>query len=146
MRAEGPLCDLCVFVLGILRGVITFGAMGKHDKERAGRELDALVSQKIMGTPVCTCKICRDTGPDGVCEDCSKPRGRFFSTQSDRALTMLEHLANYNQMVYRVERTADGEGRALYTVSLSTTAKKAISRGTGPTLALAACRAALNTL
>jgi len=120
--------------------------MAKFDKMRAGREMDAVVSEKIMGTPVCTCKFCRDTGPNGVCIDCDKPRGRFFSTQSDRALSLLEHLANYNHLVYRIERTADGEGRAQYAISLSTTAKRAVARGNAPTLALAACRAALNTL
>jgi hypothetical protein len=120
--------------------------MGKSDKMRAGRELDALVSEKLMGTPVCTCKFCRDTGPNGVCADCDKPRGKFYSTQSDRALSLLEHLASYNHHVYRIERTADGEGRAQYLVTLSTTTKRSVSRGTAPTLALAACRAALNSL
>ena len=120
--------------------------MAKFDKMRAGRELDAFVSEKIMRTPVCTCKFCRDTGPNGVCVDCDKPRGRFYSTQSDRALSLLEHLASYNHLVYRIERSADGEGRAQYAISLSTTTKRAVARGTAPTLALAACRAALNTL
>lgn len=120
--------------------------MAKADKLRAGRELDALVSEKIMGSPVCTCKICRDTGPNGVCEDCDKPRGRFYSTQSDRALSVLEHLATYNHFVYRIDRTADGEGRAQFLVTLSTTTKRSVARGTAPTLALAACRAALETL
>jgi len=108
--------------------------------------MDALVSEKVLKTPVCTCKFCRDTGPDGVCADCEKPRGKFYSTQSDRALSLLEHLASYNHFVYRIERTADGEGRAQYSVSLATTTKRAIARGAAPTLALAACRAALNTL
>ena len=120
--------------------------MGKTDKLHAGRELDALISEKIMGSPVCTCKICRDTGPNGVCEECDKPRGRFYSTQPDRALSVLEHLANYNHFVYRVERTADGESRAQYLVTLSTSAKRPVARGTAPTLALAACSAALSTL
>ena len=120
--------------------------MSKTDKMRSGREIDALVSEKVMATPVCTCKFCRDTGPNGVCADCEKPRGRFYSTQSDRALSLLEHLANYNHLVYRIERTADGEGRAQYLVTLSTTTKRPVARGTAPTLALAACRAALNTL
>jgi len=120
--------------------------MAKNDKMRAGRETDALISQKIMGTAVCTCKFCRDTGPNGVCADCDKPRAKFYSTQSDRALSLLEHLANYNHLVYRIERTADGEGRAQYAISLSTTTKRSVARGTAPTLALAACRAALNSL
>ena len=120
--------------------------MAKYEKVRAGRETDALVSEKIMGTPVCTCKLCLDTGPNGVCSDCEKPRGRFYSTQSERALSVLEHLANYNQLVYRIERTADAEGRAQYTITLSSTTKRPVARGTAPTLALAACRAALSTL
>ena len=120
--------------------------MAKTDKMRAGREMDALVSVKIMGTAVCTCKFCRDTGPNGVCADCDKPRGRFYSTQSDRALSLLEHLANYNHLVYRIERTADGEGRAQFLITLSTTTKRSVARGSAPTLALAACRAALSTL
>ena len=120
--------------------------MAKYEKVRAGREMDALISQRIMGTPVCACRICRDTGPNGVCVDCDKPRGRYFSTQSERALSVLEHLATYNQLVYRIERTADGEGRAQYRITLTTTARKLIARGTAPTLALAACRAALDTL
>ena len=120
--------------------------MGKTDKMHAGREMDALVSEKLMGTPVCTCKICLDTGPNGMCAECSKPRARFYSTQSDRAITMLEHLATYNQYIYRIERTADSEGRAQYEVSLATSSKKSVARGTAPTIALAACRAALNTL
>src|SRR5262245_24857609 len=120
--------------------------MGKYDKQRAGREMDALVSEKIMGTPVCTCKICRDTGPDGMCEDCRKPRPRFYSTQSDRALSLLEHLASYNHLVYRIERTSDGDGRGQFLITLSTSTKRALARGTAPTLALAACRAALHTI
>jgi hypothetical protein len=120
--------------------------MSKTDKLHAGRELDAIVSEKIMGTPVCTCKFCRDTGANGVCLDCDKPRGKYFSTQADRALSLLEHLAGYNHLVYRIERSADGEGRAQFLVTLSTTTKRSVARGTAPTLALAACRAALNTL
>jgi hypothetical protein len=120
--------------------------MAKNDKMHAGREMDALVSEKIMGTPVCTCKFCRDTGPDGACEDCGKPRGKYYSTQSDRALSMLEHLASHQKLVYRIERTADSEGRAEFEVSFSSATKKTLAHGTAPTLALAACRAALNTL
>ena len=120
--------------------------MAKADKMLAGREIDALVSEKILGTPVCTCKFCRDTGPDGACEECGKPRGKYYSTQSDRALSMLEHLASHQQLVYRIERTADGEGRAQFEVSFSSATKKALAQASGPTLALAACRAALNTL
>lgn len=120
--------------------------MSKFDKMHAGRELDALVSEKILGTAVCTCKICRDTGPDGMCEDCGKPRGRFYSTQSDRAISVLEHVATYNHLVYRIERTTDAGGHAEYAITLSTSAKKSVARGSGPTLALAACRAALNIL
>src|SRR5215831_12200153 len=120
--------------------------MAKYDRHRPGRELDALISQKILRLPVCSCKFCRDTGPDGVCEDCGKPRGRFYSTQPERALSLLEHLASYSNLVYRIERTADGEGRGQFRITLSTKARRLVTRGTGPTLALAACRAALNTL
>ena len=61
-------------------------------------------------------------------------------------IALLEHLASYSHLIYRIERSADGEGRAQYAISLSTTTKRAVARGAAPTLALAACRAALNTL
>lgn len=118
----------------------------KVEKLQAGRELDAMVSEKLLGTEVCRCKICRDTGPNGSCEDCGKSRGKFYSTHVDRALAVLEHLATTRNLIYRIERTANDLGKPQYEVTLSSTAKKPVGRGSAASLALAACRAALSSL
>jgi len=115
----------------------------KSEKLQAGRELDAIVSEKVMGTDVCRCKICQDTGPNGMCESCDKPRGRFYSTHVDRALSLLEHLAVTRSLTYRIERKPDAAGAGQFEVSLWTGDQKAAGKGSGSTLALAACRAAL---
>jgi len=116
----------------------------KADKLQGGRETDALVSEKLMGQPVCTCRICVDTGPNGMCENCSKPRGRFYSTHTEKALSLLEHLAGTSGYSYRIERSVDKKGDPSFEVSLSE-GKTSVS-GTAPTMALAACRAALKTV
>jgi hypothetical protein len=114
----------------------------KVEKLQPGRELDALVSEKVMGAEVCRCKICQDTGPNGMCESCDKPRGRFYSTHVDRALSLLEHLAATRNLLYRIERKSDAGGPQ-FEISLWTGDQKPAGRGSAPTLALAACRAAL---
>jgi hypothetical protein len=109
----------------------------------AGRETDALVSENVLGQAVCRCKICVDTGPNGSCENCEKPRARFYSTHPEKAIGLLELLATENRgFVYKIERSTDSRGIARFEV-LITGGKKSPAKGWGTTLALAICRAAV---
>lgn len=114
------------------------------DPERldAGRETDAMVSEKVMGQAVCRCTICVDTGPDGMCENCEKPRSRFYSTHPEKAFGLLEYLARDSHVTYTITRSADSRGNARFEVSING-GKKSPVRGAGTTLALAICRAAI---
>lgn len=116
--------------------------MMKIEKLDAGRDMDALVSEKVLGHAVCRCKISNDTGPDGTCESCEKPRGKFYSTHPEKALGLLEILARDQQITYRIERTADSRGGACFEVTI-TGGKTSPACGTGPTVAVAICRAAI---
>jgi hypothetical protein len=71
------------------------------------------------------------------------PRGRYYSTQPERALGLLERLAARNRVVYRIERKSDRAGKPLFEITLRKDGKRRIARAKGPTLAVAACRAAL---
>jgi hypothetical protein len=118
------------------------------DPERlsAGRETDAMVSEKVLGQAVCRCKICVDTGPNGMCETCEKPRGRFYSTHPEKAIGLLELLATENRaLVYAISRSTDSRGIARFEV-LITGGKNSPAKGWGSTLALAVCRAAVATV
>lgn len=118
------------------------------DPERlsAGRDTDALVSEKVMGQPVCRCKICIDTGPDGTCETCEKPRGRYYSTHPEKALGLLDQLAVQNRaLTYRIERSTDSRGVARFEVVIAG-GKNSPAKGWGASLALAICRAAVATV
>jgi hypothetical protein len=115
------------------------------EKLAAGRETDAAVSEKVLGQTVCRCKICVDTGPDGMCENCEKPRGRFYSTHPEKAIGLLEVLAREHRITYTIERTTDSRGIARFEVII-TGGKKSPAKGWGNTLPLAVCRAAVATV
>ena len=114
----------------------------KVEKLDAGRDLDALVAEKILGQSACRCKLTNDTGPNGTCESCEKPRGKFYSTHPEKALGLLEILAREHRISYRIERTADGRGAATFEVTI-TGGKTSPASGTGSTISVAVCRAAL---
>ena len=117
----------------------------KVEKLDAGRDLDALIAEKLLGQAVCRCKMSNDTGPDGTCESCEKPRGKFYSTHPEKALGLLEILAREHGITYRIERTADGRGSAKFEVTLSG-GRTSPANGTGSTVSVAICRAALSAM
>ena len=114
----------------------------KVEKLDAGRDLDALVAEKLLGQAVCRCKMANDTGPNGACEACEKPRGKFYSTHPEKALGLLEILARESHISYRIERSADGRGSAKFEVVI-TGGKTSPASGIGSTVSVAICRAAL---
>src|SRR5207237_6656203 len=108
------------------------------EKLEAGRETDALVSERVMGQHVCRCAICVDTGPNGMCENCKKPRGRFYSTHIEKALSLLEHLAETGELAYQIGRSKDKKGAVSFEVSLTGPTRAGVAGpASAPTLALA---------